>query len=271
MSLALAQAPVDGGDLRYEYRGGTVRISGSGRTVEADLEWAFGAGSVGFTALGKLEGRYFEHRVSWLTLPRSPAVTPGQPERGVLGVFKTPAEAYACFNCHSTDLRRSADGGPDIESMTAGIQCERCHGPGLQHMDAARIARPAVEIRKAIFDAAHLPAQASIEVCGGCHRTRADLTNPETVRFQPVGLAASRCFRESRNFSCITCHDPHTDATRDNAAYYTAKCLNCHTQPASAVSECRRNERADCLPCHMRRTPLATGLAFTDHRIRIYR
>src|SRR2546430_23471 len=31
----------------------------------AILEWAFGAGSQGITAVGRIRGRYFEHRVSW--------------------------------------------------------------------------------------------------------------------------------------------------------------------------------------------------------------
>ena len=266
VSIALERFPVADGGYRYEYSGAVVHIvSASGGTMDAPLEWAFGSGSVGFTAVGRLNGRFFEHRVSWLTKTGHAVITPGQPERGVLGVTKTPTEAFACFNCHSTSLKRGADGGPDLQSMSPGIQCGRCHGQASKHIEAARSARAGGEIRAAIFDGGRLPAKAAVQVCGECHRTSGDLQNLATVRFQPVGLMASRCFNSSPGISCVTCHDPHGDAVRNNAGFYAARCVACHASGA-----CFRENRADCISCHMRQTELAAGLKFTDHRIRIY-
>jgi Cytochrome c554 and c-prime len=222
------------------------------------LEWAFGAGAQGFTAVGRSGGKYFEYRISWFIGPGRPGLTPGQSGLESPGVFKAPEEAFACFRCHSTGLMRDNSGGPDVTAFTPGLTCERCHGPGEKHVAAAREHLPA-----SIFNAAHLPARASVEVCGECHRTTANLSDPVTVRFQPVGLMASRCFRESGRLSCVTCHDPHDDAVRSDAAYYRAKCLGCHT-------DCRRGERGNCLSCHMRQVALTPYLTFTDHRIRVY-
>jgi hypothetical protein len=96
------------------------------------------------------------------------------------------------------------------------------------------------------------------------------LSDPVTVRFQPYGLLASRCFRESGGLSCLTCHDPHTDAVRGDSSFYVARCLSCHAASAPPAVACRRRERFNCLPCHMRKAAAMAHLTFTDHRIRVY-
>ena len=72
--------------------------------------------------------------------------------------------------------------------------------------------------------------------CGECHRhpdmiTRASIRtdNIEIVRYQPVGLMQSRCYKfSSGTLSCVTCHDPHAPASRDRTRY-EASCRSCHT------------------------------------------
>jgi Cytochrome c554 and c-prime len=285
LSLYLAAAPVaEKGGYQFAYRRGSVSATRGPDQAAASLEWAFGAGSLGFTALGRFGGRYFEHRVSYFTVAGQPGITPGQPPGpprsavAALGIFKPPRDAYDCFNCHSTGLERDADGGPTLAEMSPGVQCERCHGPGPRHMEAAHSNRSPAEIRQAVFNAGRMPANASVQVCGGCHRTpppgaaspHPEIDNPVTVRFQPIGLMASECFRKSGRLSCLTCHDPHRDAIRNNDGFYSGKCLACHATPAAKASACKRGQGQNCLPCHMRRASLAPYLVFTDHRIRVY-
>jgi hypothetical protein len=253
----------ESGGRRFEYRpeGEWLRVEVGG--LAAPLEWTFGSGAFAYTAVGRHQGSWFEHRISWYTAPARASLTPGHslaissPVQA-LGIVQNANDSYRCFNCHATGVKRDASGA-DLSGMAAGIQCERCHGPGRRHAEAGTILNPG-----------RFPAQASVEICGECHRSPKagqfspvpELDDPMSVRFQPVGLMASRCFRESKKLSCLTCHDPHADARRNEAAFYNAKCLACHT--------CKRDETAGCLGCHMQRTTPAPYLTFTDHRIRIY-
>ena len=246
------------------------------------LEWAFGAGSQGITPVGRYEGRYFEHRVSWYEEPKRLAVTFGHPSRGsgdarsALGLPQSDLVIYRCFHCHATGVERGSS-GPDLAAMRPGVTCERCHGPGRTHAEAARAGRPKGEVARVILNPGRFPAKAQVEMCGECHRLpepgevspAPEMLDPIAVRFQPIGLMASRCFLVSRNLSCLTCHDPHEDARPRARDFYAARCLACH-KTAASVRSCRRNKGQDCLPCHMRRTSPAPYLSFTDHRIRIY-
>ena len=266
--------------FRFDYNGNTVTATRGERVVSGTLLWAFGAGVRGLTPVGQAEGQYFEHRVSFYSEMGRNGVTPGQTEipKAALGLPLSNEEAFKCFSCHSTGVERDASGGPDLTTAVPGIQCERCHGPGEAHVRAARAQLPANKVRATISNTGRLPPKASIKFCGDCHRTGMPGTNsetpeevdPEVVRFQPIGLMASRCFRASGALSCDSCHDPHADAVVD-AAFYRDKCMNCHGSTKTNIVDCRRQSREDCLPCHMRRTRLAGFFTFTDHHIRVYR
>jgi hypothetical protein len=84
---------------------------------------------------------------------------------------------------------------------------------------------------------------------------------------------ASRCFRESKTLTCLTCHDPHENARPRTDSAYSTKCMSCHAKDNSPVKLCRRKEgpvAANCLTCHMQQASLGPYLRFTDHRIRVY-
>ncbi|MBI3471870.1 MAG: hypothetical protein HY013_10990 [Candidatus Solibacter usitatus] len=268
------------GDVTLEYQaspGGLgITAHKNQESASAVLEWAFGAGAQGITPVGRLDGRYFEHRFSWYRAPDRPALTFGHPAGpspdpgSALGVAQSGEVIYRCFQCHATGVNR----GPDLSAMIPGVTCERCHGPGRAHAEAARAGKPG----RHILNPGRFPAKAQVEICGDCHRLpkpgdaspAPELEDPITVRFQPIGFLASRCFTGSRNFSCLTCHDPHEDARPRNDAFYSSKCLACHSTPARARSTCPRAPKKDCLPCHMQRASPAPHLTFTDHRIRVY-
>jgi hypothetical protein len=103
-----------------------------------------------------------------------------------------------------------------------------------------------------------------------------------TQRFQPYGLMKSRCFKESHDtLSCLTCHNPHADASADPATYVSA-CLRCHPSSASASARasgsatgkpCPVNPRAGCIRCHMPSREVAPDLPvrMADHFITVHR
>lgn len=187
--------------------------------VSAILEWTFGAGAQGLTPVGRFENNYLEHRVSFYPRLNALALTQGHPlgdvrsSREGLGILQTPETAYGCFSCHATGVKRGA-AGPDLSAMRPGVECERCHGPGAEHVASA--GSPNLGAEKKIANPGRLDSAGVIEMCGECHRLpesakvplEPEKDDPFSVRFQPIGLLASRCFRESGTLSCLTCHPP---------------------------------------------------------------
>jgi hypothetical protein len=274
----LRQGSVGDGAYRHVYVGSRATTSAGGESASMQLEWTFGSGSQAYTAVGRApDGGWIEHRISFYTAaPARFSLTPGHFGRTLaspadaLGIPQDGGTIRRCFNCHATAV------SPDLSQITAGVQCERCHGPGSDHVAAAS-AKDAGALRKTILNSGRFTARASVMVCGECHRTppargsspTPELDDPLSVRFQPVGLMASRCFQASGKLSCLTCHDAHEPLRRDDAVFYTGRCLSCHTAPAAAGTQCRRSSQHNCLPCHMEKTSPAPHLSFTDHRIRL--
>jgi len=244
--------------------GVAVTVTQDAARVDAVLEWAFGAGAQAITPVGRRDGKYFEHRLSWyreaghaartLGHPGTPSETPEK----ALGITQAPAAITQCFQCHATAVKP----GPDLSAMQPGVTCERCHGPGAAHVKSAS---PSDVVRLS-----KLSARESVLFCAECHRATAPLDDPGSVRYQPVGLMASRCFRVSGTLSCVTCHDPHADASLDHK-FYAPKCLACHATGGAPIRECRRASGGDCLACHMKKSSPFPFLTFTDHRIRVAR
>ena len=115
--------------------------------------------------------------------------------------------------------------------MIPNVSCERCHGPGRAHVEAARRGAPDAELELP-FGPDRFTAESLLMSCGTCHRhpsrshpgqIRPD--DPHLARFQPVGILQSRCFRESGGaFSCVTCHDPHARASSDRLRIWRSAC-----------------------------------------------
>jgi hypothetical protein len=262
-SLLSARPVRERSGIEFSYRtssnGVNVSMTQGASRMDALLEWAFGAGAQAITPVGRRDGRWVEHRISWYREPGHGARTlghPGTPSTSpaqAFGIAQDTPTITRCFNCHATGVKP----GPDLTEMQPGVTCERCHGPGATH-----VANPSTT---------NIVKVPSVQFCAECHRLDAKLDDPAAVRFQPVGLTASRCFKESATLSCVTCHNPHTDASQD-AASYTERCQSCHAiRSGIRVQNCRRASGENCLPCHMKKVSPFPYLTFTDHQIRVMR
>ncbi|MBV8830536.1 MAG: hypothetical protein JO108_15025 [Acidobacteriaceae bacterium] len=244
------------------------------------LEWAFGAGVQGSTAVGQLGNQFIEHRFSYYSRIQDLAPTFGHPPRVItpiaeLGVLQDSKTITRCFSCHGTGAQQTPS-GPDLTGLLPGVQCERCHGPGSSHIQAVRDGAQLAIIRREIANPGRLPALAQIQFCGQCHRLPGpdtgdapELENPVTIRFAPVGLLASRCFREGKTLSCLNCHNPHEDLKPRTDLSYTRTCVRCHAADTQSVKLCRRKQGGICVTCHMPQGSVSPYLTFTDHRIRV--
>jgi len=172
------------------------------------------------------------------------------------------------------------------------IGCERCHGPGGNHLQVVSstdftkkgandlaIARPSLASGPAI-----------VGLCADCHSARKkglplEPGSAQAVRFQGTTLTWSRCYPESDGkLDCLTCHNPHKNA-ETNKRWYESKCLQCHSsvagtavlsQSPTVTTEPRRQSSCPVQPesgrvdCHMpKREALMAHSRFTDHFIRV--
>ena len=215
-------------------------------TIRVPVEWAFGHGLGGQTYVFRLEGKWYESRVSYFaalhgldltlgatTTPRSLAEAAGR--------VAPPSEMRLCFDCHATNVAKS---GPlSVEAIVEGVQCERCHGGSEAHLSALG---PMKKLGA-------FTTEEQSDFCGQCHRTwsRVALNGPRgiaNVRFQPYRLANSRCYdaADSR-IKCTACHNPHREL-ETAAAGYDAKCAACHSRAAAR----RAKRRRGCVRCRRR-------------------
>ena len=272
-SLTLSQA--DGSILRLNAVKGTAHST-------ATLEWAFGSGLKGITPLGKTgAGTWIESRLTWYANLQGIDFTTGSSQydpanaRESLGRELTPSEVAECFGCHTTGYEPSS-GTPARNEM--GILCERCHGPGLAHVQAATRGEA---VDDTIFNPVRLGGFAQAQMCGACHGTppqdndfdalRLLEQTPHSVRFPSQRIVLSRCFNETfGELACTTCHDPHGDV-KDEAGTFDASCLGCHdTDKRERASVCPTASE-NCASCHMPRERVMRHSMFSDHWIRVAR
>lgn len=249
------------------------------------LEYAFGSGQhattfVSLTDRTPERPTMFEHRLSVFAHRETPDITPGQglergPGRqgdGMTGRHHPTVPTLKCFECHTV---ATSDRGPrvlDEETMIPNVGCERCHGPGRAHVEAAKSGADDRFLMMP-FGLEARSASEELKLCGECHRLPETvipaLISPDhsaLVRFQPVGLMQSACFRQSRGkLTCTTCHDPHARTSTDQAVYEAA-CLACHGD--ATKRSCEGSPTTGCISCHMPRRDASRGMMMTDHWIR---
>jgi hypothetical protein len=269
-------------------------VSDGANSLSAKVGWAFGLGHKGQTYIYEREGEFYESQLSFYKTLQGLDLTTGHIDhmddlKSAMGRWMSAAEALRCFGCHAT--ASSVGGHLDTLHLTPGVQCESCHGPGAQHVAAMKSGK--IEAgRKAILNPSRLDAVTSVDFCGACHRTWADVilnSAPEShnvmnVRFQPYRLEDSKCWLKTKGdarLTCIACHNPHEQLVQDVSAY-DKKCLACHTTstPTSAAvahstTSNHPGQRCpvatkNCITCHMPQIDVPSVHAtFFDHRIRV--
>jgi hypothetical protein len=263
-----------------------LTVSKGATVLGLELIWALGSGHMGQTFLYKMNDDFYESHLSFYNATQSLDITPGQPRTvpatlaGAAGRAIPPNEARLCFGCHTT--ASTAKNQFDPSAAFLGVTCEACHGPGAQHIAAAR-AKTEKRGSGLVFNPAQLGRVDSVDFCGACHRTWQDVVSGpmvdagvQNVRFAPYRLENSKCWAGGdARITCMSCHDPHKPLSRDVASY-DQNCLACHASttaekksenhPGAACPVATKN----CVTCHMPKVePPNLHSTFTDHWIRI--
>lgn len=260
---------------RYEIAGRRLLFTGGSVT----MDYFIGSNAAGRTFLREREGYLFELPVTWYAQKGAWDASPGY-ERDEEPRL-TRAVEPTCLQCHASRVRpvrgtQNRYGDPPF--LENGVGCERCHGAGSEHVKnpaEARMVNPAkldAERRDAVCSQCHLTGEARIERAGrkfGEYRAGERLAEYATYFVWKAGrrdlkvtshvekLAASACKAGAGDrLWCGTCHEPHMNEDRSQAA-----CVGCH------AGAHRQQER--CVSCHMPRTKTVDGNhgVMTDHGI----
>jgi hypothetical protein len=276
-----------------------VQTRVDGHVYQTIVDYALGSGDRGLTLVGHdPDGRSLEYRLSFYPdrvgwdVTTGQIVQPGQRADLYQGRSVATDDVRRCIGCHNTNPHAILTAtGPG--SLDRAIGCERCHGPGGNHLKAVTsqdfasnhdadlaIARPSLASGPAI-----------VGLCAECHSQKKSgvrLTpgSPNSIRFQGTTLTWSRCYSESDNkLDCVTCHSPHRNA-ETSVQWYVSRCLQCHSSAGTTVkragslasgtkasdrTSCPVQPAFGCIECHMPK--LETTMAhtiFTDHYIRVH-
>jgi len=239
------------------------------------LEWFLGSGRLGRSYLFSRNGFLFQSPLSYYRAQQKWDKSPGF--RGM--DFTRPVES-ACLQCHASRLQPVAgtlNGFRNPPFLENGVSCERCHGPGSDHVRAggkggivnpSKLAPPR---RDSVCAQCHLTGAARLARAGPKAYTPGALLSDSIAVFTwsstDSGLNATSHFEKLSRSACAqasgerlwcgTCHDPHGKPITLNT-----KCAACH-QPA----QCQRGP--DCASCHMPKSQVHSmdHVAFTDHSI----
>jgi tetratricopeptide (TPR) repeat protein len=267
---------------------------------DAVIEYAFGTADRYVSTVGRnARGDYRVSRLSYYDTAEGKGwdrsvLDPTTPTRAHPGEFQgmpigVRGGLAKCLYCHVTNPR-TGHNALGREMADRAIGCERCHGPGGNHLLAVQAGFPDLAI---VNPSRASPGLASKKLCLDCHVLsnefdESDPENPGWVRSQGIGWMRSRCNTESGGaFGCVTCHDPHQRASAMSAAEYDLSCLSCHSGTKSDVARpavvsrgrsvprtdsraCPVNPSQGCTACHMPRVRLdALHMKLTDHNIRV--
>ncbi len=187
-----------------------------------------------------------------------------------------------CMTCHNSYPKMFEGSENKFETVQLGIGCERCHGPGSEHIKL-KLAGERIDTSKyidySIVNPGKLSKELQMSVCQRCHAQGIAILKEgkDFEDFKPgkhlsevmeVYLpkfdgnqtqfimashadrtAMSKCYKMSE-MTCITCHNPHISVKETHKTKFNSACQSCHVLCSENLITRQQNED-DCSGCHM--------------------
>ena len=244
-----------------------------GRAEKFDI--VIGSGRRGQTYLYWHDDKLFELPVTYWTETKKWINSPGYVDGGV---HFDREIVPRCLECHATTFQTAAPPTNRYvkDSLVLGLGCEKCHGPGAEHVRREKSAHPPRDGSQeiAIVNPARLSHERQMDLCGLCHagagvpltasqsfRPGDELAKYLTVTMPPPdapvdvhgnqvqALEHSKCFTSGK-LTCLTCHNVHEK--QQNAESFSEHCLTCHSvQVCPRFKQMGAAIRTRCVGCHM--------------------
>lgn len=255
----------------------TVIVNRSGQYFAASrsCDLVLGSGNHGQSFLWWQDEALFQLPISYVASVNDFIGSPGYLPS--IADYARPIGAR-CLECHTTWA--SSESGSsnqfDRQQILFGVTCEKCHGPGAEHVAWHRQHSDEQQAH-GIVAPQKLSRERQLDICSLCHAGIGRSDRPpfsfrpgeplsEFLEIELAGdangaggvhtanqaarLRMSRCFQASE-MTCTTCHDPHVSET-NRGKMFSQRCVSCH-QP-SHCGEVRRigvAAESRCIDCHM--------------------
>jgi tetratricopeptide (TPR) repeat protein len=207
----------------------------------------------------------------------------------------------SCYSCHVSQLATNYNLESDTYHTSwsePGINCEACHGPGLEHVEVCRSAskeRPPENMK--IISTKAFSSRQMNSLCNSCHAKMSpisssftpgerffdhfDLVMLESRDFYPDGRdlgenytmtlwRMSPCVKNS-DLNCMHCHTSSGRYRFKEPSVANNVCLPCHKNQVDNIAKHSFHERIEkspqCISCHMPKTQFARMIR-TDHSMR---
>lgn len=178
-----------GRDGRYFQRRYQLDPDGAERNVlEKEIDYVMGSGNHARTYLHQgADGKIVQLPLGWYAEGGGFwAMSPGYDQPKHKGFQREIT--FECMFCHNSYPETAAGEdrvGRDPRfkwNVPEGIGCQRCHGPGRAHLEAASGGRSADQIRQAILNPARLSPRRQLELCMQCHLETTSRRLPHAIR-----------------------------------------------------------------------------------------
>jgi hypothetical protein len=272
------------------------------------IEFAVGSGQRGRSYLLNRDGLLFMSPVTWYSEGARWDLSPGYDPHAHPRFERRIADG--CIACHAGTVRQEQNGPNRFAKepfFEMSIGCERCHGPGKEHIDLQH--RPyETEPQDSIVNPARLSPAQRESICYQCHLhgvNRVPRSGHSEFSFRPGALLSdvwtvfvsgnsvkskgapshavsqveqmheSVCFKRSNGqLGCVSCHDPHSIPSKsERVNFFRERCLSCHEEKNRCSLEgparLKISPEDSCIKCHMPKLAASDvpHTSQTDHRV----
>ncbi len=263
--------------------------------LELPISWVVGSGNKVRSYAHQNElGEMFMLPLSWYADSREWAMSPGFEHAQHQGISRRIGRA--CLFCHNAypEVPSGSDAFWENDrfphELPEGTGCQRCHGPGAEHVRTVLAGGSDVEtIRSKIVNPGRLEGEQRDSVCFQCHMlpsvsvmgsrrigrnyysyrpdellsdylvhvevSEEGITREDQfeINHHAYRFYLSSCYQESDGeFGCISCHNPHEkpESTAIRSSSSNT-CVGCHAGAETQHEGTTGFNADDCVTCHM--------------------